>query len=320
MESRVSLTADYFDKQTDRLLLESNIPGNSGFKTITSNAGTIQNKGFEANLGLLIFNKEDFKWTSSFNYTYIQNEVLSVINDDEVLSRNFILKEGEPLSSLYLIRFLGVDPSTGDAKYQDFNSDGIIDLDDRQIAGSGLPTYFGGFNNEFSYRGFSLQVMFYYSGGNQIFNQSRYAYENYGAFAPNVSIPYGNYNTRSLDYWKQPGDITDVPRPSHARLGEEGAQSERFSTQYMEDGDFVRLRTVKLSYSFGKEILEKLKLRSLVIYTTGQNLYTWTNYLGFDPEINTNTSSLESLNTLKGEDFGTLGQARTFTLGVNVGF
>jgi len=320
LDSRLSLTTDYFNKETDRLLLQSNIPGNSGFKTVTSNAGTIRNEGIEFNIGALVINGKDFKWNTSFNYTYIENEVLSVINDEEVLSRNFLLKEGEPLSSLYLIRFLGVDPTTGDARYQDLNSDGIIDLDDRQIVGSGLPTFFGGFNNQFSYKGFDLQVMFYYSGGNQIFNQSRYAYENYGAFAPNTTIPYGNYNTRSLNYWREIGDITDVPRPSHARLGEEGAQSTRFSTQYMEDGDFLRLRTVKLSYSFGSEILEKLRLRSLVVYATGQNLYTWTNYLGFDPEINTNTSSLESLNTLKGEDFGTLGQARTVTLGVNIGF
>ncbi len=320
LESRVSLTADYFDKQTERLLLQSNIPGNSGFTTITSNAGTIQNKGYELTLSTVNVLKKDFKWMSSINYTDLTNEVIDVINDGEILGRNFILKEGEPLSSLYLIRFLGVDPTTGDAKFQDLNSDGLIDLDDRQIVGSGLPTYFGGFNNELSYKGFNLQFMFYFSGGNQIFNQSRYAYENYGAFAPNVTIPYGNYNTHSLDYWRQPGDITDVPRPSHARLGEEGAQSSRFSTQYMEDGDFIRLRTVKLSYSFGKEVLERLKLRSLVVYGTGQNLFTWTNYLGFDPEINTNTASLESLNTLKGEDFGTLGQARTFILGINVGF
>jgi hypothetical protein len=88
----------------------------------------------------------------------------------------------------------------------------------------------------------------------------------------------------------------------------------------MEDGDFLRLRNVRLSYAFERPVLEKLKLRSMVIYATGQNLYTWTNYLGFDPEINTNTASLESLNTLKGEDFGTLGQARTYTIGINVGF
>ncbi len=319
-DNRITFTADYFNKQTERLLLQSNIQGNSGFKTITSNAGTIENRGYELTVSTVNIQTDNFRWTSSLNYTGIQNEVLSVINDGEILSRNFILKEGEPLSTLFLIRYLGVDPTTGDAKFQDLNSDGIINLDDRQIVGSGLPTYFGGFNNEFSYKRFSLQFMFYFSGGNQIFNQSRFAYENYGAFAPNVSIPYGNYNTNSLNYWRQPGDVTSIPRPSHVRLGEDNAQSTRFSTQYMEDGDFIRLRNVKLSYAFGPELLQKLKLRSLVLYTTGQNLFTWTNYLGFDPEINTNTSRLESLNTLRGEDFGTLGQAKTFTIGVNVGF
>ncbi|NJN26791.1 MAG: TonB-dependent receptor [Cyclobacteriaceae bacterium] len=319
LQNKIGLTADYFIKNTESLLLSTNISGNSGFKTLTSNAGTIENKGFEIALNTINVNTDKFDWTSSINYTHIQNKVVDVVNDGEILSRNFILKEGEPLSSLYLIKFLGVDPATGDAQFQDYNSNGLINFDDRQIAGGGMPTYFGGFNNVFSYDGFSLQVLFYFSGGNKIFNQSRYAYENYGTLKS--GIPYGNYNTRSLNYWKQPGDITDIPRPSHVDPdNSQNGQWQRFSTQYMEDGDFVRLKTVKLSYNFKSEVLEKLKLNSLTVYGVGQNLLTWTNYLGFDPEINTNTSSESDLNVLQGEDFGTLGQARTFTLGINIGF
>lgn len=319
LTNRINLSFDYFHKTTEKLITQTDIPGNSGFTKLISNSGTIENKGIELSLNTVNIEKNEFKWTSSINYTNLQNEVIDVINDGEQLSRNFVLKKGEPLSSLFLVRFLGVDPTTGDAKFQDINSDGIIDLSDRQIVGSGIPTYFGSFNNVFSYKGFSFQFLFYFSGGNKIFNQSRYAYENYGALASD-GRPFGNYNTRSLNYWKQPGDITDIPRPSHASLGEEGAQFYRFSSQYLEDGDFVRLKTVRLSYSFQKKILTKLKLRSLTLYATGQNLYTWTDYTGFDPEINTNTADPEALNSLQGEDFGTLGQARTYTFGLNIGF
>jgi TonB-linked SusC/RagA family outer membrane protein len=317
--NRFSIVADYFNKQTEDLLLATNVPGNTGFKTVFANAGTIENRGFEFALTSTNIEAGDFTWKSTFNFTSIENEVVDVVNDGQLLSRNFILKEGESLSSLYLVRFLGVDPTTGDAMFEDINSDGEINQDDRQIVGQGIPTYFGGFDNNFTYKGFSLRVFFQFSGGNDIFNQSRFAYENYGAFPGSASIPYGNYNKRSLDYWREPGDVTSIPRPSHAREGSADAQFYRFSTQYLEDGSFVRLRNVRLAYTFPNEWISAAGLNSLTLYFSGQNLYTWTKYLGFDPEINTNTASAESLNTLQGEDFGTLGQARTFMFGINIG-
>ena len=317
-KDRVSLTADYFTKNTTDLLLEKDVPGTTGFKTTQSNFGEIENRGFEVSLNATVLRKQDFEWSTNINFSHIENEVVDVLNDGQIVSRNFVILEGEALSQLYLIKFLGVDPFTGDAVFEDINSDGIINLDDRQPVGSGIPNYFGGFSNTFRYKGLSLDVFFQFSGGNKIYNQSRHAYENYGSLQS--GIPYGNQSKNSLDYWKQPGDITDIPRPSLAGPGDADAQWQRFSTQYLEDGDFVRLKNVKLAYNIPSSLIEKWGLSSVQVYAQGRNLITWTNYLGFDPEVSTNTSGTEELNSLQGEDFGTLGQARTYSFGINIGF
>lgn len=318
LENRINLTADYFLKETEDLLLPADVPGATGFSTVTSNFGQINNEGYEFSLRANIMDRGDFQWNANLNYTHVENEVIDVINDGQIVSRNFVIQEGKPLSQLYLIKFLGVDPLTGDAVFEDFNGDGLIDLDDRQAVGSGMPTDFGGLTNSFSYKGLTLDVFFQYSGGNKIFNQSRHAYENYGSLRS--GIPYGNQSIESLNYWRQPGDITNIPRPSHAGPDDPDAQWQRFSTQYLEDGDFIRLKNVKLSYNLPAELVAKAKLRSVQVYAQGRNLITWTNYKGFDPEVSTNTSSQGDLNTLQGEDFGTLGQARIYTFGINVGF
>ncbi|QSE96328.1 SusC/RagA family TonB-linked outer membrane protein [Fulvivirga lutea] len=316
-DGKISLTADYFEKETTDLLFDQDIPGTTGFRDIISNEGEINNKGFEFSINANILRRGDFTWSANANFTHIENEVVDVINNGQVLSRNFVLLEGKPISQLYLIKFQGVDPFTGDAVFEDFNGDGIINLDDRQAVGSGIPTYFGGFNNTFTYKGLSLDVFFQFSGGNKIFNQSRHAYQNYGSLQS--GLPYGNQSIESLNYWRQPGDITNIPRPSLAGPSDPDAQWQRFSTQYLEDGDFMRLKNVKLSYSLPKSIIEKAKLSNVEIYVQGRNLITWTDYLGFDPEVSTNTDSDEALNTSQGEDFGTLGQARSYSIGINIG-
>jgi TonB-linked SusC/RagA family outer membrane protein len=317
-DSRVNVTSDYFYKYTNDLLLQADVPGTTGFPSMIQNVGEVMNRGLELSINTVNYNRNGFRWNTGFNITWLENEIQQLVNDGELISRNFILKEGESLSTFNLIRFLGVDPSTGDAVFEDYNGDGIINQDDRQIVGNAQPNYFGGFTNTFSYKGFSLFLLFQYTHGNDIFNQSRHAYENYGSLRD--GIPYGNYNTRSLDYWRQPGDITAIPRPSLAGPEDANAQWQRFSTQYLEDGSYLRFKTAKLSYQFDGELTDRLGLSSLGLYVQGQNLLTWTNYMGFDPEVSTNTSSQGSLNTQQGEDFGTLGQARTFTVGINIEF
>ncbi|AJR04237.1 TonB-dependent receptor [Siansivirga zeaxanthinifaciens CC-SAMT-1] len=312
--NRISLTADYFKKETEDLLLSADVPGLTGFSSVFQNVGEIENSGLEFNLNAAIIDNDNFKWNSSFNISFLDNKINKLLNNGENIGRNHILLEGESVSTLFLIKSLGVDPQTGDALFEDLNNDGIIDFDDRQVVGSALPDYFGGWLNSFTYKNFSLTANFQFSGGNKIFNQSRHAFENFGF--TRSGIPYGNISQRVYDnYWRTPGQITDVPRPST-----ESGQLQRFSTQFLENGDYVRLKTLRLAYTFNADKLKTIGLNNLSVYIQGQNLFTITDYLGFDPEASTNTSSQEDLNILQGEDFGTLGQARTISIGFTTTF
>ncbi|WP_445738013.1 SusC/RagA family TonB-linked outer membrane protein [Mariniflexile sp.] len=314
LNNRINLTADYFNKQTQDLLLSADVSGLTGFSSVFQNIGEIKNSGLEFNVNAYIVDNENFKWNSGFNISFLENKIEKLLNNGEIIGRNHILQEGESVSTLFLIKYLGVDPQNGDALFEDVNEDGIIDFDDRQIVGSALPDYFGGWTNTFSYKGFSLMANFQFSGGNKIFNQSRHAYDNFGF--TRSGIPYANISDRVYnDYWRTPGQITDVPRPST-----ESGQLQRFSSQFLENGDFIRLKTLRLGYNFGADKLKFIGLNNLSLYVQGQNLFTITKYLGFDPEVSTNTSSQEDLNILQGEDFGTLGQARTITIGFTTTF
>jgi TonB-dependent starch-binding outer membrane protein SusC len=313
LDDRVTLTADYFIKNTTDLLLNADVSGLTGFTSVFQNVGEIENRGIEFGINTVNIRKKDFTWTSSFNLAFLENRVKKLFNDGEILGRNHILQEGQSVSTLFLIKFLGVDPETGDALFEDLNGDGVIDFDDRQIVGSAIPRYFGGFNNSFSYKNFSLTAVIQFSGGNKIFNQSRHAFENYGQLRSN--LVYGNNSRYVLDnYWREPGQQTDVPRPSL-----QTGQMQRFSTQFLEDGDFLRLKQTRLAFQFPKASAERLGVRSLNAYVQAQNLFTITQYRGFDPEVSTNTDSQGALNTRQGEDFGTLGQARTISVGFNLG-
>ncbi len=313
LESRINLTADYFVKNTTDLLLNADVSGLTGFTSVIQNVGEIENKGIEVSLNTLNVNARNFSWSTTFNLALLDNTVKKLVNNGEILGRNHILQEGEAVSTLYMIKFQGVDPETGDALFEDLNGDGVIDFDDRQVVGSAIPTYFGGFNNTFTWKGFTLSAFLQFSGGNKIFNQSRHAYENYGQLRS--GLPYGNNSLYVLEnYWRTPGQQTDVPRPSL-----QTGQMQRFSTQFLEDGDFIRMRNLRLAYKFSATAVQKMRLRSLTAYAQAQNLFTITDYRGFDPEVSTNTASQGALNTQQGEDFGTLGQARTISVGVNVG-
>ncbi|GAA4326606.1 TonB-dependent receptor [Pontixanthobacter gangjinensis] len=313
-DQRLRITADYFNKQTEDLLLSAGVSGLTGFSSVFQNIGEIENNGFEFSLNANVIQGEDFNWNSGFNFSLLNNEIKTLLNNNEIVGRNHILSEGESVSTLFLIKYEGVDPQTGDALFEDLNNDGVIDFDDRQVVGSALPDYFGGWLNTVSYKNFSLTANVQFSGGNKIFNQSRHAYENFGF--TRSGIPYGNISERVYDnYWREPGQQTDVPRPST-----ESGQLQRFSTQFLEDGDFIRLRTLRLEYDLPGDFVDSLGMGRLNFYVQGQNLVTITDYLGFDPEVSTNTSNQTDLNILQGEDFGTLGQARTITIGLNASF
>ena len=309
--NRLSLTADYFIKNTDDLLLDRVIPGISGFDEVTDNIGEVENKGFELSInGVILTGAVD--WTSSFNISFIRNEVKRLAVDRDIVGDAHILESGNPIGTFFLIDQDGVDPQTGNILWDDFNGDGIINADDRQIVGNVQPDFFGGWNNSFSYKGFDLSFLFQFIIGNEIFNNSRAIYENLGwsRIGTGFPLPDGNNYTGARNRWREPGDITDIPRASL-----ENGNWQQYSTRWLEDGSFVRLKNLNIGYNLPDEIISKLGLQKFRIFLQGQNLLTFTDYTGLDPEVSQNARNPE----LAGADFGTLPQSRSISLGFNIG-
>ena len=224
---------------------------------------------------------------------------------------------GQPIGSFFLIRSLGVDPNTGDMLFEDINTaqddgtpDGLATSADRQFVGSPFPDYFGGITNTFSYKGIDLSIFFQFATGFQIYRSDQEGIggtTNLGATAAGIGM-----TDEVLNRWRQPGDVTDVPR---AVGGAQGIINNQRSSRFLSDGDYLRLKNITIGYTLPSNIVEKAKLRSVRIYVTGQNLLTFTDYSGFDPEI---SSSLDQRQA--GVDQGAIPQLRNVTFGINVGF
>lgn len=303
---RLMLTADYYDKQTKDLLLSRPLPTTSGFSSITENVGRVENKGIELTLETRNF-VGDFSWNTQFNISGNRNKVLELYNgqpiDDIGRGGNRIM-EGQPIGIFYSYKSLGVDPSTGDIVYADTNFDGVITSEDRTIVGNPHPDFIYGLTNNFSYKGFDLSIFLQGSQGNDVFNGSRLFLE---------SLQGGdNQTTAILRRWRQPGDITDIPRATTDPV--KAAQNKRVSSRFIEDGSYLRFKNVTLGYSLDDEMLRKTFFSSIRVYLSAQNLFTFTNYTGLDPEVNYRGDD----NSVIGTDFFTYPQAQTFTLGINL--
>lgn len=307
-EDRLLLTADYYDKQTKDLLLSRPLPGSSGFGSIVENIGELENKGVEVtlsgqnNLGAV-------RWNSQLNVSLNRNRVLKLYNGqpiDDLGRGGNRVQEGEPLGIFYGFKSLGVDPSTGDIVFADTNFDGEITTDDRTKIGDPNPDFIGGFTNTFSYKGFDLSVFLQFSYGNDVFHGSRLFLE---------SLQGGDNQLAAVTRrWKQPGDITDIPRATSD--GVKAAENKRASSRFIEDGSYMRVKNVTLGYNFGTAVKDKLHVNSLRVYASAQNLFTFTNYTGLDPEVNYSGNDTQVLGT----DFFTFPQARAITFGVNLKF
>lgn len=311
-DSRISLTADAYIKNTRDLLLNAPLPTSTGFSSAIQNIGELQNRGLEFSLNTVNVQSDNFQWNTGFNISFNENEVIDLVGQ-EILQGGIaggrgeasIVREGAPLGSLYGYIFGGVDPTTGNSFYIDRNGVSTFNPtpDDRRIIGDANPDFFYGITNTFSYKGFGLFVFLEGSYGNDILNATRIETE--GLIDPK------NQSTAVLNRWRQPGDITDIPRASFGN-----SDNSRVSTRFIEDASYLRFKTITLSYSIPDKILETLKMSSLKLYATGENMFTITNYSGFDPEVNAFGGS----NTVRGIDFGTYPQTRNIIFGMNATF
>jgi TonB-dependent starch-binding outer membrane protein SusC len=329
LRDRVKLTTDYYIKESDNLFMFSQYPTQTGYASATTNTGGMRNEGVEAGLTATVVEGAKFKWVSSFNFSHNTNTVTKLppcggAGDQRnefieyyagaggaALQPASIYSVGRPAGDFYVFNFLGVDPRTGDALYEDVDGGGVSigRTRDRTIMGNALPLHTGGFSNEFSYSNFELAIFFSWSYGNNVYNYTRQIL--------NAANPIAwNATTEVLDAWQVDGNITNVPRV-YLSGGVRRDLNNVASSRFIEDGSFLRVRTVSLSYNFPSALFSKVGIRRAKVYVQGQNLFVFTNYSGHDPE--SQNQRFQAQAQLGYDNFVTP-QPRTIQAGINLTF
>jgi TonB-linked SusC/RagA family outer membrane protein len=306
---RIALIGDWYRKRTSDLLVSRPVSSTSGYTDVWDNVGNIENQGVELQVSataLQARTRGDFDWRVDFNVSHNRNRVTKLHRDEPfnsgIRSANRV-EVGHPIGAFHLIQFTGVNPQTGDAEFEDINGDGAINADDRLIVGSPHPDYWGGFRNQVAWMGFDFSTFLEFSQGQEVFNAIR-------IFADDGGYYFDNKLKHVLKRWRQPGDQTDVPRASYD--GTSGART--ISSRFIEDGSYVRLQEVTLGYRLPSQIAGVARFADARVYVSGRNLKTWTKYLGYDPDVNSNGSGS---NISLGTDFYAYPRARTISFGVS---
>lgn len=316
-DDRVAAQFDYYYKDTQDLLLNVTVPASTGFTSQTRNVGRLRNQGIEIAINTRNIVSNDFSWNSNFVFGRNRNEVTDL--DGQVINGGFINRavEGQPIGVFYSLEYAGVDPDNGDALFyiNDQDDDGNIvnagattnnpNAANQVVIGDPNADFTGGFGNEFTYRGFSLDVLFQFSYGNDV-------YDGAGIYKSANGDFFDNQHASQLDRWQQPGDVTDVPQ-ARFLMGNGVVHSSR----YLYDGSYLRLRHVALSYQLPRQYIDGIGLQNARIYVTGQNLLTWTKYPWWDPEVN---ADFAAGNIGLGNEFYTAPQARSVTTGIQLTF
>jgi TonB-linked SusC/RagA family outer membrane protein len=330
-ENRVMLTADYYHKKTSNLLLNVSIPQTSGYSSILENIGAIQNQGVELAITTRNVNQDNFKWTTTLNFSTNSNKVLDLGPNKQIYAgdlsssvfpsatfKSAILLVGQPIGSFYGYIFDGIwqtqDQITksgtkqavkpGDPIYRDLNHDSALSGADRAIIGHALPKFTYGLTNNFTYGKWQLKIFLQGVYGNDILNENLYEVQN------------GSNNFNRLAYigtrsWTGPGTSN-----TNARISSVLRRSTGVTSDVIERGSYLRFKTVTLSYDLPLPKSGKV-FKSSSVYVTAQNLITITKYSGYDPEVNSfSTSNSLSLGT----DYNAYPHYRTYLLGIKLGF
>jgi tonB-dependent receptor plug len=290
-------------------LMDVPLPATSPVPSIYRNEGEMTNKGLEFSVDSRNLTG-NFEWNTNFNISFNRNELTKLTlqkvyyyaSTSEAITEQVVrITEGQPLGKFWGFISEGVDPQTGNIKYKDLNGDGKISVSDKTYIGDPNPDFTFGLTNDFSYKNFTLSVFLQGSYGNDIYNASRIETE--GMYDGK------NQSTAVLNRWRKPGDITDIPRAVRS------ADNIKASSRWVEDGSYLRLKTLTLAYNLSNEELLRYGIRKIQPYFTAQNLWTLTNYKGFDPEVNQGLSG-----PTMGIDWGTYPQTKTFIFGLNIDF
>jgi TonB-linked SusC/RagA family outer membrane protein len=306
LKERFGITIDIYSNKTKDLLLDRPVSLTSGYASIMDNIGELENKGFEFTLTSQNLRKA-VKWSTNLNFSVARNKVTKLYNDQPIIISswgNSRIVVGEPIGIFWAHNSLGVDPSSGDIVFEDVNNDGLITADDMKKVGSPHPDFTSGMTNTFEYGNWEMSIFLHLVYGNEVYNSPRMWIE--------AMKGSDNQTTEIIRRWRQPGDITDIPRVTET----DPNNNNRPSSRFIEDGSFLRVKNVSVSYRFNPDILKKIHVSYARVYVSVQNLFTFTKYTGMDPEVNYAGTD----NLVLGTDFFTFPQARGFTAGLNLRF
>ena len=314
LKNRLNIVMDYYYKSTTDMLMRASLPaGAAAASEIIRNEGEMTNKGFEFAVNSRNFTG-DFEWSTDFNISFNKNELKSLElqqiyyeaeTTDAFHQMRVVRNEpGRALGGFYGYISDGVDPETGELMYRDINEDGKVTASDKTYIGDPNPLFTYGLTNSFSYKNFNLSIFIQGSVGNDIFNASKGDTE--GMF------DLKNQSTAVLKRWRTPGQITDVPKAGF---------NIQPSSYFIEDGSYLRLKDISLSYNIRGGILDKAGISRVQPYFTARNLLTITKYKGMDPEVNEwGKDNDGGGGAVQGIDWGTYPHSKSFVFGINVEF
>ncbi|MXV49711.1 SusC/RagA family TonB-linked outer membrane protein [Pedobacter sp. HMF7647] len=347
LDGRINFDADYYRNNIDGLILNSpqspskGIPNNS----IAANIGSMYNQGFEFSVNSTNIRKGSFTWSSTLSFSTNKNRVTALANNNadlfgpSGLETANITRVGYSLGSIFTVPTAGVDPATGERIFINRNGDKVrfsfarptasrwlyleganagavapaIDATlDGKITGNAIPTWYGGFDNNFRYKAFDMNLGITFSGGNKVY---------YGTLAGLRDQRFWNNEVGMLDRWTTPGQVTDIPKVVYGDNTSNGSALPE--SQNVFSGDFLKLRNIAFGYSFPKSLLPAKGLSSVRVYAQATNLVIITKYPGPDPEVSVNgnaTASGNSGNLAPSVDRNATPSGRVFTFGLNVGF
>jgi TonB-linked SusC/RagA family outer membrane protein len=332
LNNKISLSLDYYNIDTkDLIIQDSSQPQFLGFLTAASlrNVGEVNNKGFEITLNTRNVSNDNFSWTTDFNWSTNKNEFVSLLDGNDIFQdaspgyfnvpRTHILREGEAVGVFWGFEYQGVyqggdlpagtaifdGAEAGDQLFTDIDGNGEITTDDQKIIGDPNPGWTAGITNNFTYKNFDLNIFFQGVYGGDVMNLT------------NVQLFNGDSNaTREiLNSWTPSNTDTDIPR---ARL-----RGKQITSRFVEDGSYIRLKNLALGYNLPSNITEKLGMDNLRISISGQNLLTFTDYSGLDPEVSffgSGGQGSSDSNTTQGFDFGNYPTVKSATFSVNLKF
>ncbi len=346
--NRMNLTVDLYKKQTEDMLIEAFVPARTGYSTQWKNIGELSNRGIELLLSTKNIDSKNFGWETNLTFSSNRNEVLNIGNLEFVpvivggswienvgrvtvgqpigtgygyifdgiyqqsdftwdndsdpsiphYNRNYVLKEG-------VVSLTGINVKPGYHKFKDLNGDNEVDLDnDRTTISRSAPKFYGGFNNTFRYKNLDINIFFEGSYGAQVMNVSRFQLE--------AAYPTAWMNISRDFYYNR--WTPENPTNEYGDFNSYNTNSRLVSDYFVEDASYLRLKNLSIGYALGSNILNKLRVQTLRVYLSGSNLITWTNYTGYDPEV----QSGEPL--MQGVDRISYPRAKFFNFGINLTF